>query len=566
MSARPAVAVAPTRGLLSHGRTKYRAIARALATPGEGEAAPRVGLHLDELEADARELARAREEGRPPAPVPHIKLERILSRRAGGSLSDSDEYEVDLATNTRGGGGGRGGGRGGGGEGKAEHVDPAANAAPAASPRPQVGVSFVTPPRPGSGSPGSSPLDVPATDPKGEFLTAMQITGNSPSRKKVLGSKKLGRAGSVKQLFAKAKVGYKDRFSTDAKKQHKRARKNKRRLAAGKKEKYITHTHEQYALTFAMMLGIRRSVDAGMHHDGDTEVPSTSAVQGTSGQGTSGQGGEGEGGVKAEGGGGSNDDSSSVPPTNMKHFRGGSGGEGLDMTQQQHATMTTAMEVAAQQRSVSSMLDYSGSFMDDTSCDVPLHELSRRDYMHTNTWRFKPAGTATTPPYGSPHFTAREFEFKDYAPAVFAKLRGVFGVDTEHYLDSLCGGEANSFIEFISNSKSGQFFYFSHDKNYMIKTQSRAECQFLRRIMLHYTSHMTNNPNSMMIRFFGMHRVKLPSLRREVHFVIMNNALNVRVRGGRMYYLPQFVGVSLFVFISFLICEVILCSPSSQDH
>lgn len=47
------------------------------------------------------------------------------------------------------------------------------------------------------------------------------------------------------------------------------------------------------------------------------------------------------------------------------------------------------------------------------------------------------------------------------------------------FLLSVCGNA--NFIEFISNAKSGQFFFYSSDGKYMIKTMTNAESKFLRR-------------------------------------------------------------------------------------
>lgn len=57
----------------------------------------------------------------------------------------------------------------------------------------------------------------------------------------------------------------------------------------------------------------------------------------------------------------------------------------------------------------------------------------------------------------------------------------------------------------------------------MIKTQSPAESKFLRRILAHYYSHVMSYPHSYITRFFGMHRLKMPHLRRSVHFVVMQS-------------------------------------------
>ena len=57
----------------------------------------------------------------------------------------------------------------------------------------------------------------------------------------------------------------------------------------------------------------------------------------------------------------------------------------------------------------------------------------------------------------------------------------------------------------------------------MIKTLKEDECRFLRRILPHYVRHMTRNPHSLINRYYGLHRVKMPHLRRKIHFVVMNN-------------------------------------------
>ena len=53
----------------------------------------------------------------------------------------------------------------------------------------------------------------------------------------------------------------------------------------------------------------------------------------------------------------------------------------------------------------------------------------------------------------------------------------------------------------------------------MIKTQSRAESKFLRRILAHYYSHVMTYPFSYITRFYGMHRLKMPHVARKVRAV-----------------------------------------------
>ncbi len=123
---------------------------------------------------------------------------------------------------------------------------------------------------------------------------------------------------------------------------------------------------------------------------------------------------------------------------------------------------------------------------------------------------------------------------------MFHSLRERFEIDQRDYLKSL--GGACEYIEFNSSSKSGSFFFYSHDGKYMIKTQSKAESKFLRRILAHYYGHVMTQPRTYITRFYGMHRIKMPHIRRTIHFVVMqsvffgDNAINemydLKVRGA----------------------------------
>jgi len=142
--------------------------------------------------------------------------------------------------------------------------------------------------------------------------------------------------------------------------------------------------------------------------------------------------------------------------------------------------------------------------------------LNTDDFMAVEKYSFRPKGGEKTPPHDLSH----TFKFKDYSPMVFAYIRRLFGVNEYSFLSSVCGNA--NFIEFISNAKSGQFFFLSADGKYMIKTMTDAESKFLRRILPHYFRHCSLNPNTLITKFFGMYRVKMYHLRRNTKFLIMN--------------------------------------------
>merc|ERR1719499_2910809 len=146
-----------------------------------------------------------------------------------------------------------------------------------------------------------------------------------------------------------------------------------------------------------------------------------------------------------------------------------------------------------------------------------IETSAEEPYMFTesNKFHFPSAGSKTTQPH-----TMDDFHFKDFCPQVFENLRRTFGIDATSYLYSLCGDF--NLLEFQSNSKSGQFFFFSHDGQFLIKTMTYAESRFLRQILPKYYQHCMTHPETFLCKFLGMHRIK-PKGKGHVYFLIMEN-------------------------------------------
>ena len=127
--------------------------------------------------------------------------------------------------------------------------------------------------------------------------------------------------------------------------------------------------------------------------------------------------------------------------------------------------------------------------------------------------RFPAKGSPQTPAHPN-----RDFKFKDYSPLLFKAIRDRFHINNVDYLLSVCGNL--NYLEFISNSKSGAFFFYSYDRKFMIKTISHDESKWLRSILPQYYNYVLNETDTLLTRFYGMHRVK-PHKRPQVHFLIM---------------------------------------------
>lgn len=141
--------------------------------------------------------------------------------------------------------------------------------------------------------------------------------------------------------------------------------------------------------------------------------------------------------------------------------------------------------------------------------------LTDEDFTAQHKYSFDIVGNELTP---SVHY---DFKFKDYAPWVFRELReDHFHLDPADYLLSLTAKYILS--ELGSPGKSGSFFYFSRDYRFIIKTIRHEEHKFLRSVLKDYVNHVRSNPHTLLSRFYGLHRVKMPH-GRKIHFVIMNN-------------------------------------------
>ncbi|KAJ1551686.1 Phosphatidylinositol-4-phosphate 5-kinase, partial [Cladochytrium tenue] len=127
----------------------------------------------------------------------------------------------------------------------------------------------------------------------------------------------------------------------------------------------------------------------------------------------------------------------------------------------------------------------------------PFRPLEDADFVAAHKLAFDVSGNEMNP---SGHY---DFKFKDYAP--WMSLTGKYVLS-----------------ERGSPGKSGSFFYYSQDYRFIIKTIHRSEHRFLRRILRNYYEHVLRNPDTLLTRVLGMHRVKLPG-NRKIAFVVMGN-------------------------------------------
>ncbi|KAF7111989.1 hypothetical protein CFC21_111935 [Triticum aestivum] len=132
----------------------------------------------------------------------------------------------------------------------------------------------------------------------------------------------------------------------------------------------------------------------------------------------------------------------------------------------------------------------------------------------------------------TPAHCAVDFKWKDYCPMVFRNLREMFKIDTTDYMISICGSDA--LRELSSPGKSGSIFFLSQDDRFMIKTLRKSEAKVLLRMLPYYYHHVHTYENTLVTKFFGIHRVK-PSSGRKFRFVVMGNMFYTELRVHRRF-------------------------------
>jgi 1-phosphatidylinositol-4-phosphate 5-kinase len=132
----------------------------------------------------------------------------------------------------------------------------------------------------------------------------------------------------------------------------------------------------------------------------------------------------------------------------------------------------------------------------------------------------------------TPSHQSEDFKWKDYCPMVFRNLREMFKIDAADYMMSICGNDA--LRELSSPGKSGSVFFLSQDDRFMIKTLRKSEVKVLLRMLPDYHNHVKTYENTLVTKFFGLHRIK-PSSGQKFRFVVMGNMFCTELRIHRRF-------------------------------
>ncbi|XP_014672169.1 PREDICTED: uncharacterized protein LOC106812733 [Priapulus caudatus] len=114
----------------------------------------------------------------------------------------------------------------------------------------------------------------------------------------------------------------------------------------------------------------------------------------------------------------------------------------------------------------------------------------------------------------------QEFVLHSYAGPVFAAMRQAMHIKPPSFVHSVCPKTAQ-YLEFISNSKSGQDFYLTNDKRYMIKTEKEKYIHIFLSFLGDYISHFWKYPHSLLVKILGVYSISFG--RNQLFFFVMQS-------------------------------------------
>ena len=136
-----------------------------------------------------------------------------------------------------------------------------------------------------------------------------------------------------------------------------------------------------------------------------------------------------------------------------------------------------------------------------------------------------------------------DIEVTQLAPEIFNCIRKVDGITNELIIKSLNPNDNREMVFKAGegSGKSGSFFFFSHDREFIIKTMSDGEYKTFMSMFKSYTYHCLKNNNSLLARIYGIFTVKIEKLE-PVNLIMMGNTVQSMWNDMKLKYIFDLKG------------------------
>jgi len=152
------------------------------------------------------------------------------------------------------------------------------------------------------------------------------------------------------------------------------------------------------------------------------------------------------------------------------------------------------------------------------------HDVLFQDFIKVEIIHFPKEGTKTTPAHRFNDFTIRS-----YAPVAFRHFRELFNIKPDEFLYSIC----KPLRELKNPGASGSLFYLTSDDEFILKTVQKKEAEFLKRLLPAYYMNVTQNPRTLLPKFFGLYCYQGDN--KNIRITVMNNLIPSHVQMHEKY-------------------------------
>ena len=103
------------------------------------------------------------------------------------------------------------------------------------------------------------------------------------------------------------------------------------------------------------------------------------------------------------------------------------------------------------------------------------------------------------------------FKFNEYLPEIFSSIRNSAGLTNKILLDSLDPNLNKSSLLRVTEGegKSGSFFFFTHDKRFIIKIIQLEDKRNIRKMIKNFAEHLKHNPKTLLLKIYSMFNLKV---------------------------------------------------------
>ena len=113
-----------------------------------------------------------------------------------------------------------------------------------------------------------------------------------------------------------------------------------------------------------------------------------------------------------------------------------------------------------------------------------------------------------------------------HATSIFQRMRAMDNISFEQISKSLHPrtNRDQIFKTGEAAGASGSFFFFSHDRRFIVKTMTGTELELLVKILPSLHKHFKKNPTSLLSRIYGVYTVEMQDYEK-VNLILMGNTL-----------------------------------------